>query len=409
MTRADGEAALQRFGVIATPRLSIATTEGLGRANAASILTSVLLQGPLARAEIADRVGLTRATVTRVSNRLIELGLLKEGTPRRTNPGRPLVPLELAGGERVALAVHFGAVESRVGVVDLQGRVLAEERDRYTSHDPQRLTAAVSARARDLIERHGSRCIFVGVGASVGGWVEPESGEVIRFDPLGWRHVPLADLLSREIGMPLHLDQFVRGLAVAERMFGAARLMRDFLELWLGNVVGAALVHDGAIRRGPSGASGIVTHFPVRSGNDRLCECGRSGCFVTSLNDDAVLAEAGRRSIAAPDAGIRDLVRLAHDGDAGMLGLVDELATVAGEAAAAMADLVSPSALVVAGLITTAPGYVESFRSSLAARAELGDILEVRASEFGDLAPTIASGSVMLDAYYRDPLGYERV
>jgi predicted NBD/HSP70 family sugar kinase len=389
-------------------RVDVSTTGDLGRANAASVLSCVLTEGPLARAEIAERVGLTRATVTRVANRLIELGLLSEEAPRRDAPGRPMVPLAFHGGSRVTLAVHLGARESRVGVVDLRGRVLAETRDSYTDTAPAGILDVVAARVREAVERHAARQRILGVGVSLGGWVDAEAGEVVRFDPLGWRRVPLGAELAARTGLPVHVDQMVRGLALAEKSFGAVRDMTDFLELWTGNVVGAAVVLDGEVRRTPGGASGVLTHFPVRGGWGRRCECGRLGCLAANVTDAALVAEAVRRGLVAPDAKIHDLMRVAAAHEPAVAAFVDEVARMAGEAAAAMVDLLNPRGVVIAGLITTAPGYLESFRSEFSDTAELGAGIDVRASAFGDLAPTIASASVVLDRYLQDPLAHER-
>ena len=78
----------EQQSLVSTTSLSVSTAEGLGRANAGLILSAVLAEGSIARAELADRVGLTRATVTRVVSRLTEMGLLVEGSPRRDSPGR---------------------------------------------------------------------------------------------------------------------------------------------------------------------------------------------------------------------------------------------------------------------------------------------------------------------------------
>jgi predicted NBD/HSP70 family sugar kinase len=394
-------------GFVGGYRAPSATTEDLGRSSAASVLSKVLTEGPLARSEIAARVGLTRATVTRVTNRLIELGLLVEGAPRRDNPGRPLVPLALAGTDRVAVSVHFGALESRVGLVDLQGNVLLELRDNYPDHEPAHLVEIVAGRVMDLVAAHGTARRILGVGASVGGWVHPETGDVVSFEPLGWENVPLADLIADATHLPVHFDQFARGLARAERMYGAARDLEDVLLVWIGSFVGAALVHDGDVRRGPHGAAGTIAHFPVRGAHTERCECGRLGCLVSAVNDQALLAEAVRRGLVPDEAGIRDLVQLGTMPWTGVPDLFAEVAATAGEAAAAMADLTNPSAVLVAGLVTTAPTYLESFRCALVGNALLGNALEVRRSGFGDLAPTVASAAVLLGHYFDDPLGYE--
>ena len=398
----------ERTGLLSTTRLPFATVEGLGRANAGLILAAVLAEGPLARAEIADRVGLTRATVTRVVIRLLELGLLREGSPRRDSPGRPMVPLTLAGDDRAVVSVHFGAHECRVGLVDLRGRVLDESRDRYSSVEPAAIVEMVSHRVAALSTRVAGQARVLGVGASIGGWLQSDVGEVVRFDPLGWRQVPLGSLLAESIDLPIHLDQVVRGLALAERMFGAARGVDDFVEMWIGTVVGAASVRDGVVQRGVTGAAGMIAHFPTREGGGPACDCGRAGCLEMSINDDAVLEAARIRGIAAAASDVRDVVDKAQRGDEQARSLLAEKGTIAGEAAAALADVIDPAAWVVAGVSTTANVFLEAFRRSFSLHTQRADDLEVRASAFGDLAPTIASASVLLDAYYRDPLGFER-
>jgi len=395
-------------GLVSTTRMPFATAEGLGRANAGLILAAVLSEGPLARAELADRVGLTRATVTRVVARLIELGLLREETPRRDSPGRPMVPLTLAGDDRAVVSVHFGAHECRVGLVDLRGRVLDESRDRYATDEPQQIVQMIANRVAVLSSRVLGQTRLLGVGASIGGWLQSESGEVVRFDPLGWRRVPLATLLAQSIDLPLYLDQAVRGLALAERMFGAARGLDDFVEMWIGNVVGAAVVHDGVVRSGVTGASGMIAHFPTRDPASTMCECGRVGCLEKSVNDDAILVAARASGISSATADIRDVVDQAQRGDDRARALLAEKGEIAGECAAAIADLIDPAAWVVAGVSTTGDAFLEAFIRSFSTHAQRADGLDIRASAFGDLAPTIASASVLLDAYYRDPLGFER-
>ena len=166
----------EQQSLVSTTSLSVSTAEGLGRANAGLILSAVLAEGSIARAELADRVGLTRATVTRVVSRLTEMGLLVEGSPRRDSPGRPMVPLSLAGENRAVVSVHFGATEFRVGLVDLRGRVLDESRERYVSDDPRRIVEMVSQRVRAAQTGKSANLKILGVGASIGGGLVPILG-----------------------------------------------------------------------------------------------------------------------------------------------------------------------------------------------------------------------------------------
>jgi predicted NBD/HSP70 family sugar kinase len=398
----------EQQSLVSTTRLPVSTAEGLGRANAGLILAAVLSEGSIARAELADLVGLTRATVTRVVSRLIEMGLLLEGSPRRDSPGRPMVPLSLAGENRAVVSVHFGANEFRVGLVDLRGRVLDESRERYGSNDPVKIVERVSQRVLSAQTGYSTNLKILGVGASIGGWVSSDPGEVVRFDPLNWDKVPLVDLLTRSLKLPVHLDQVVRGLALAESMFGAARGLDDFVEMWVGNVVGVAIVQGGLVQSGTTGASGMIAHFPIRDDSGHLCDCGRRNCLEKNINDFSVVSASQIANVVDSKSDVRDVVQLADRGDKFARKLLSEKGAIAGEAAAAVANIIDPVGVVVAGVSTTANAFLESFIATFNARALRSDGMIVRGSAFGDLAPTIASASVLLDAYYRDPLGFER-
>src|SRR3954469_2316134 len=134
------------------------TSEELGRINASLVLRAVLSEGPLARAEIADRLGLTRATVTRVAARLLEIDVLREGEPNRSNPGRPMVPLELGGHDRVVITAHFGAAELRIGTVNIRGEMLRERRAPYVERTPE----AVAELARRGIDEFAAEAASTG-------------------------------------------------------------------------------------------------------------------------------------------------------------------------------------------------------------------------------------------------------
>lgn len=377
----------------------------VGRLNAEMVLRALLAAGPLPRAAIADRVGLTRATVTRVTGRLIDIGLLREEEPIRPPFGRPLVPLALAGEDRAVVTAHFGLREMRFGLVGVRGDLIVERRFPNPGEDPADFVRLAADALRSVVADELGERSLLGVGACIGGWVNPETGHVVRFNALGWKDVPFARMLASELDWPLHFDQMVRGLALAEGMFGAARHDRDFVELWLGNIIGAAVVTDGSIRRGASGASGLLGHIPVRGAESVLCSCGRRGCLGSVASDYAVLDRA-RQSGAIGAAGtMRELVDLACSGSGRAADVIGDAAAHAGRAATAMVDLLDPSLVVVAGLITEAPQFLPAFRAALFAESEyrqVGD-LPVLGSTFGDAAPTIASASILLDAFYRDP------
>jgi predicted NBD/HSP70 family sugar kinase len=232
---------------------------------------------------------------------------------------------------------------------------------------------------------------------------------VVRFAPLDWREVPFGALLTDALAVPHYFDHMVRGLALAERMVGAAKGHQDLLALWVGNVVGAAIVNEGLARQGPRGAAGSIAHFPVGRDHGHACECGRTDCLQELVTDGALLRDAIHDGIVRPSASIRTLVQVAEDGDEAALELVADRGAVLGRAAAAMSNLMNPPLVVVAGLVPTAPGFMPAFTRAFAQASDRAGEVLVTGSAFGDAAPTIASASFVLDAYYRDPFAFETV
>ena len=173
--------------------------------------------------------------------------------------------------------------------------------------------------------------------------------------------------------------------------------------------MGVAIVQGGVVQSGTTGASGMIAHFPTRNDSGPLCDCGRKDCLEKRINDLSVVEAARAAGIIDDNADVRDVAQLADRGDKFAMKLLGDKGAIAGEAAAAVANIIDPAGCVVAGVSTTAQVFLESFIAAFNSRALRSNGLIIRASAFGDLAPTIASASVLLDAYYRDPLGFERL
>ncbi|MDZ8171152.1 ROK family protein [Microbacterium xanthum] len=335
----------------------------------------------------------------------MEIDIIRERSPLPATTGRPEVPLEICSAGRMVGTIAFGAADFRLGLVDPRGSVLAESRESYRASDVESTVARAAEGLARLAERAGSGRRMLGVGATIGGWVDPSTGTLVRFAPRDWYDVKLADILRSRLDTAVMFDQSIRGLALAERMFGVARGADDFVELWVGDVIGAAIVDRGVIRRGPRGGAGQAAHLPVREGAHRMCVCGRRGCVQASASHDALVAMGRERNILDQAAGIDTLVALAHAGRPDATRLIWEAATQLASSFAATVDMLNPSMVVVGGLLTETPQFLEAFRSALIHEADrfIDGRSCVAVSSFGDGGPTIASASLVLDAFYRDP------
>ncbi|WP_194891919.1 ROK family protein [Catenulispora pinisilvae] len=384
-------------------------------ASAAAILRAVLAHGPVARSTIARLTGLSPASMTGYCTELIALGLLRD-LPEQTQSnglGRPHLPVDIDTARYVVGAVHIAVPHTTVAVLDLRGRVLAESRIPHQDASAADTVRRAAGTLLDLLRRHSAGAVPLGVGVACGGWVDQETGTVVEHAMLGWRQVPLGDLLREHTGLPVHVDGHSRALLHGERLFGAARGAGSVLHLFVGNVVEAAFALDDAAHYGPRSQAGLIAHLPLADSAEH-CPCGRTGCFQASVSERTVSGRAVETGVLTAHDSAHDfpaLLTAARTGNQAALDLLVERARLIGQGAALLIDVFNPELVVVAEQAVMAlPPALAALRAEIAAssRTQIDATTAVVPSSFARDTLATAGGSAMLDVLYRNPLTVAR-
>ncbi|WP_416964513.1 ROK family protein [Streptomyces sp. Agncl-13] len=370
------------------------------RTNASVVLRSVLEHGPVARSTISRLTGLSPASVTDYCARFTELGLIRESaTPQRSKGvGRPHVPVDLDASRFVVGGVHVAVPYTTVALLDLRGRVVVERRIGHDSTNPS-LVLARAAEGLDALLTEAAGTTPLGVGVAAGGWVDRDSGTIVEHPLLGWRDVPVRELLGARTGLPVHVDGHARALVNGERLFGRARGSRSVLHLFVGNVVDAAFATNDEVHHGPRSQAGAIAHLPLRGGTEP-CDCGRVGCLQVELSE-RTLCRRAREAGIVDGVNPTHVVTAAERGDPVAVRLLTRRARMAGRAVGLLLDILNPETVVVTEL-----GVLRREDCLRALREEVGDARAsaVVPTSFPDSVLAVAGGSVMLDVLYRDPL-----
>lgn len=192
------------------------------------------------------------------------------------------------------------------------------------------------------------RTRLIGVGVCMPGTVEWSTGICRRSPYLGWRDVPVAQLLGDQLGVPVSVDNDVNALAVAASLFGSREHARNFAVITLGRGVGSALVHDHVVYRGGRGGAGELGHM-ISEPDGRACECGKNGCLEAYVSENAVLGRAEQLGIGGNPATINALLTLARDGDSVATQLYDDLTKRLSVSIANLINLVDPELVLLSG------------------------------------------------------------
>jgi len=290
---------------VITPRDSIGQrSETVRRANLAAIATQLHLDGPLSRSELVARTGLTRSAIRGLIGEFVAAGLVNEERSDSLGaPGRPSPIVTPNGMSAVALGLEISVDSLAAGLIGFAGEVHAAVRvERPRGH------LAATEIVADLVEvatpllRRAEAGTLMGVGVAVVGIVRRPDGLVRLAPNLGWRDVPLGEMLAQALGIevPIFVANDADLGVLAEHRRGTARGIEDAFYL-AGEVgVGGGALVDGRPMHGAEGYAGEIGHLPVNpEGLD--CACGSRGCWETEVGEHALLAAAGRPRDGGPE------------------------------------------------------------------------------------------------------------
>jgi predicted NBD/HSP70 family sugar kinase len=264
------------------------TNQEYGRPyNRRLVLETIRLLAPVARGEIAKRVGLTVQTVSTIIRELELQGFVRG--VRETPKGRGLPPTSLNinpdGG--YAIGVHVTPVGLKAALINLSGDVIDERERALPQASPDRAFREIEKLVAGL-RKPRPRGRMLGIGLALPGPFDVESMSFVGPTTLeGWKGVPIRDRLTKLTGLPAFIEADLAAAALGERLYGAGRDLREFYYLYFGVGLGGCLVREGAPVRGAFGNAGEIGHVPLVP-NGEPCPCGNRGCLERYLSLEAM-------------------------------------------------------------------------------------------------------------------------
>jgi len=249
---------------------------GLRQYNERVVLQAIRLHGALPAAEIARLTHLTPQTVSQISRRLLDDGLLAKGELMRGKVGQPSVPLVLAPEGAYAIGIKIGRRSMDVLLVDFTGTVRARWSTEYEFPDPERVYGEIAQRVKSIRRKLGAagqeRLAGIGVAAplSLGGWQTLLGFP--RHLSEQWDRTDLCETIGQLTSLPVQSLKDTAAACVAELVGGRGRQLHSFLYLFVDTFIGGGLVIDSTMRAGPHGNAGAVGSLPLGLARDRKQE-----------------------------------------------------------------------------------------------------------------------------------------
>lgn len=268
--------------------------------------------------------------------------------------------------KNLVIGIDIGGTGTKIGIVDARGEILARDEGIATGSFStfESYINAIDNVVKRLIKATGSEGLIRGIGVGA-----PDSnyytGNIEHAFNLPWKGIlPLADMLSKKCGIPVHVTNDANAAAIGEMTYGTAKGMKNFIVITLGTGVGSGIVINGELVYGCDGFAGELGHVTmVRGKEGRKCGCGRRGCLEAYCSATGVARTAHEMLESMNDKSLlrnikeitsRDVYEAAKNGDKIALEIFDRTGTMLGEAIADFIAFSSPEAVILFGGLSRA-------------------------------------------------------
>jgi predicted NBD/HSP70 family sugar kinase len=288
---------------------------------------------------------------------LIRKGVIFEGAAGPSSGGRKPTYLNINAENAYVLAVDIGVRDTVYAVSDFNGRIL-KQKSLITDGDPRKFLGKLAGQITSLIAGHYPKVKFAGVGVSVPGLIRRETGEVAVSPNLGWTNLPIKELLEKELGLPVYVENDANAAAFSELWYGPLEeiKVKTLLYILVVDGLGCGLIINGELHVGSKVGMGGFGHMCIEP-NGELCSCGRKGCWETLASESATIARYHRlmsNRNGSITTSITDIIAQANRGESKALAALVATAEYLGEGIASLAHGLSPETIVVGGEIAAA-------------------------------------------------------
>jgi predicted NBD/HSP70 family sugar kinase len=368
-----------------------------------AVVETIFHEGPVTRPQIAQRTGLSKATVGTVVDRLEHVGMIRATGAQHGLRGRSPIAYVVRDNAGFVVGVDIGGTNIRVEAADIFGESIGDEQDPTTHEGARAVSAQVVEIAGRVVERaRSTHERLLAIGISTPGVVDQVSRRVTSLaynvspdgglDPIG--------LLGARFDVPVLIDNNVNLAAVGESWHGLAHGISTFAFVSIGAGVGMGMVVGGTLVRGAHGAAGEIGYLPLVGDpfdprhrlhgglEDEVAAAGiiaawrqrRGSRGAGEDPDDHELTEA------------HEVFAKAEQGDPDARAVIDHVAQRLATAIASVIAVIDPELVVLGGGIGGNPSLLAPVRRTVAELVPLSARIET--STLGDKAAL--SGAVAI-------------
>ena len=319
-------------------------------------------------------------------------------------------PSSVDPGLSVAIGADLGGTKMLVGVVEEGPNVLYTTVEDSFGRSQKDVLDSMERELRKALEAHPeARAAGLGIPCTI----DHERGLAISAVNLPIVDVPVRDIMSERLGIPVLLDNDANAAALAEHRWGAARGTKNAVLLTIGTGIGGGLIIDGAVYRGSTGAGAELGHMVIdHDGPPCQGNCPNHGCAEAVASGTALGREALQAAERHPDSDLGQLLASGEEvngraatvaafaGDEVAIGVIETIGRRLGAFASGLANVFEPEVIVFGGGVLAAGDLIlDPVREEVERRAlKPMNRTRIAHAELGPEAGMIGAATMAMDA-----------
>ena len=230
--------------------------------NRSAVLELLRLSGPASRSEIADQLGLSRPSIKRIIDQLMEENFVIPSGKKVIEKGRALELLSLNFTENVIICIDIGGNHIRGALINIGGEIIIDQIKKLTWTEADENFLTIHHFITSLLEKSRHlKSHLLGIGIGIPGIINPSDGSVKIAPSLNWENYPFLEKIQSLYQIPIYIENDVALATLGEFWFGAGVGMSNLVMIAIGTGIGSGIIIDKKLYHGHSNAAGEIGYF----------------------------------------------------------------------------------------------------------------------------------------------------
>lgn len=319
--------------------------KNMKKQNQKNILTLIKNEDGISRAQIAEKLDVSRATVTNIVRELVKLELVEESKMGKSRGGRRPMLLKLNPEGAYVIGIEWGIEAIKAVLIDFEAEIIAKDQivpAEYTLEEYKKQTFFLIDKYKTELKKSSK---IIGIGLGIHGLVDPEVGRSIFTPHFEWDEVNIKSILAEKYDYPIFIDNDVRMMAAGEIW----QDRDDFIFINTGSGIGAALVFKGELHYGNNFAAGEFGHIKITDHGPR-CHCGKRGCLEALSSKESIIARYQRLKDTKAKITFEKIMSSYQQEESEALIVINDALKYFGRAIADLVNILNPEAVIIGGL-----------------------------------------------------------